>query len=712
MQKIRSNATIALIAFTLVAIMALGAITPAGAQFVNQIYRGSFYPNPRPVSHPVFGDTNGQGGHPLASEPNERSYWNPVPLWQQYASYTGAEPQPSPWWGVTNSGQPRYNQSNNSYNPWSTFPQTSHIRWLDQYNFGGVLVTQQQWGSGIRPSGRTQYGSDAYAAVAYGGFMVMGIAETTPILRCMDEWSGNIVWETCIPGGSTVPMWIRYSGSNPIVEVKAGTTLGVGNTFCAYHLRDGTFAGNTTFPISITFYFNHTKYGEMYGQGDDVAIGSDNLNLFCYSWPGFDTGTERPVKLWGPVYCGGGVTGIIMDDNYMPVIISANLQRGYLSAVDALTGKFLWDAAITGNMENSGGGYGRWYQPMGDGSIWAYNARTGHIDWVNRNATGSYWVEFHVMVGDHCVACANKDGNIYCFDSETGDLKWTFFAGACPYEPWKSDWGVYAYHENCIGGGLEGSGKTALFEEVGDEGTAAYSSYPGSYGYAIDLQTGELMWKYPSVAHTHPPDPSVFDGLMYFPDSVTYQSILMGKGPTKIDLSVTASQITSGASTWITGRITDQSPGQPDTPCVSKDSMDAWMAYIHGGYAKPPAGIIKGVPLSLVAIDQNNNIIDLGNVTSNADGYFKLKFTPPSGGNFYVIAASFSEDDSYYSTYQVTNLAVEPLASAATATGSVIAPNTTMSTVTLAAIVVVGLIGAVNVAVLLKTRKHKGGNQK
>jgi len=52
------------------------------------------------------------------------------------------------------------------------------------------------------------------------------------------------------------------------------------------------------------------------------------------------------------------------------------------------------------------------------------------------------------------------------------------------------------------------------------------------------------------------------------------------------------------------------------------------------------------------------------------------------------------------------------LASAATATGSVIAPNTTMSIVTLVAIVVVGLIGAVNVAVLLKTRKHKGGNQK
>jgi outer membrane protein assembly factor BamB len=706
MQKTKS--TIALIAINLIVTIAFASLTTvAFAQLqLNEPNRGSQLPNSSPLSHPIYGDTNGQGGHPLASEPNKRSYWNPLPQWNMYAGYSGPNPRPSPWFGSTTSSTPRYNQSNVSYNPWSTAPETSHIRWIDQYNFGGVLNTEQQWSYGIRPSGRTQYGSTANAGVAFGGFMIMTMGS---VVRCIDEWSGDVVWEQRLPSNAgTTPVWLRYSGSNPIVEYKAG------NTFVAYTLRDGYFAGNTTFPKSVTHYFNHTLYGETYGAGDDVGIAVDGYYFYCYQWPGFDsTPYTPPTLLWGPVYSGGGATAIVYDNDYKPVIISANLQRGYLSGVDAITGEFLWDASITGNMESAAGGYGMWYQPMGDGSYWAYDVRTGAIKWVNNNVTASYWAEFHTLVGDGCVVNSNRDGNIYCFDAFTGDLKWSFFAGATPYEPWKSYWGSYGFHESPIGGGLEGdAGRGMIYVAVGDEGTAAFSSIPGSYMYAVDIQTGEVVWKYPNTQHTHPPDFMVFDGILYGPDSVTYQSIAWAKGPTKIDLSTTSSQIVNGGYTWITGRITDQSPAQPDTPCVSKDSMDAWMAYIHGGYAQPPAGLIKGVQVSLVAIDSANNVIDLGKVTSDSDGYFKLKFTPPNKEEIYVIAASFDEDDSYYSTYQVTNLAVDLAAGSTSATGSPVTVDTTMTTVTLAAIAVVGLIGAVNVAVLLKTRRNKRGNVK
>lgn len=351
------------------------------------------------------------------------------------------------------------------------------------------------------------------------------------------------------------------------------------------------------------------------------------------------------------------------------------------------------------------------YVPMNDGSIHAFNARTGHEVWVNRNITASYWNEFFMNVGDGKVFDCNRDGNIYCLDAHTGEFLWSFFAGPSPYEPWKSYYGTYGFHIVGIGGGSSafGTGPGIYSAAVGDESIGTVSSVPGNMQYVLNVETGELLFKYPGGAFSHNQHGVVADGNLVVWNPVMDQVICFGKGDTKIDLGVTASQIASGGSTWITGRITDQSPAHPGTPCVSEDSMEAWMTYIHGAYPAPPAGLIEGVELSLVAVDSANNVIDLGTVTSDSMGYFKLKWTPPNE-EMYQITASFAEDGSYYSSWAVTDLAVGPAAGSSSNTSAILSTNPTIVTLAFAAVIIAACACTVSVAAIMKMRKNKGGN--
>ena len=87
----------------------------------------------------------------------------------------------------------------------------------------------------------------------------------------------------------------------------------------------------------------------------------------------------------------------------------------------------------------------------------------------------------------------------------------------------------------------------------------------------------------------------------------------------------------------------DMSPGQPNTPCVSKDSMD----YADGvfAYGMPIGGIwgnetITGVPVTLTAIDENGVVTDLGTATTNGYyGTFSKSWVPAAEGKYEIIAS-------------------------------------------------------------------------
>ena len=150
---------------------------------------------------------------------------------------------------------------------------------------------------------------------------------------------------------------------------------------------------------------------------------------------------------------------------------------------------------------------------------------------------------------------------------------------------------------------------------------------------------------------------------------------------------------------------------QPGTPCVSADSMDTQMDYLH--LQRPIDGIynnetITGVPVMLSAIGTDGSYVDLGTVTTNGYyGTFGLKWTPETEGDFEIVA-SFAGDDSYGSSGAATYVTVGPAAAAGGTVEPEPEPEPTplISTEIAIAIVVVAavVIGAV-AFVFLRRRK-------
>ncbi|HLN44777.1 MAG TPA: Ig-like domain-containing protein, partial [Candidatus Sulfotelmatobacter sp.] len=138
---------------------------------------------------------------------------------------------------------------------------------------------------------------------------------------------------------------------------------------------------------------------------------------------------------------------------------------------------------------------------------------------------------------------------------------------------------------------------------------------------------------------------------------------VFGKGKSTTTVTAPDVSVPSGTAIVVKGTVTDLSPAQPNTPCVSKDSMSTQMEYLHMQH--PIDGLdhniqMTGVPVTLTAIDSNGAVTNIGTTTTNAYyGTFGYTWTPPKEGT-YTITASFSGDDSYGSSGAATTVSVGP----------------------------------------------------
>jgi hypothetical protein len=85
--------------------------------------------------------------------------------------------------------------------------------------------------------------------------------------------------------------------------------------------------------------------------------------------------------------------------------------------------------------------------------------------------------------------------------------------------------------------------------------------------------------------------------------------------------------------------------------------MKPWMEYLY--MQQPMPDNATGVPVIVQAMDSAGNLIDIGTVTSDAFGNFKVAFCPDEE-DVYTILASFLGSDSYYASYASTGVAVGP----------------------------------------------------
>jgi hypothetical protein len=157
------------------------------------------------------------------------------------------------------------------------------------------------------------------------------------------------------------------------------------------------------------------------------------------------------------------------------------------------------------------------------------------------------------------------------------------------------------------------------------------------------------------------------------------------------------------------GTVMDQSPAQPSTPCVSKETMKTQMEYLH--MQRPIDGLyhnetITGVPVTLTAIKSDGTVIDIGTTTTNGYyGTFTQAWTPQDVGT-YTIMASFAGDDSYGSSSAATGLVVGPSPTATTTPGTeqTVVDNTPLLYAIAAAAVAIILAVAIVGMLILRKR--------
>jgi hypothetical protein len=239
-------------------------------------------------------------------------------------------------------------------------------------------------------------------------------------------------------------------------------------------------------------------------------------------------------------------------------------------------------------------------------------------------------------------------GKVTAYDIQTGETVWQWYAGSAGLE---TPYGSQPLHGSYTGLRFADGKVYALTSEH----TPMETPFRGGNVYCIDAETGEEIWRLMATQAEAQPAAIAYGYLVYMSgyDGLIY---CIGKGPTKTTVTAPKLEIMHGQTIMIEGMVTDQSPGQPDTPCISDDDMGPWMQYLHMN--QPIPSNAQGVEVSLDVIDSNGNFRNIGTATSDISGVYSYAWEPDIPGQ-YTLIATFAGSESYGSSFAQTAFFVE-----------------------------------------------------
>ncbi len=87
------------------------------------------------------------------------------------------------------------------------------------------------------------------------------------------------------------------------------------------------------------------------------------------------------------------------------------------------------------------------------------------------------------------------------------------------------------------------------------------------------------------------------------------------------------------------------------SPAIADAYMTQWMEYLY--QQKPMPTNATGVPVILSVVDSNGNYRQIGQTTSDANGFYSFSWAPDIAGK-YTLYASFAGSESYWSSHAET----------------------------------------------------------
>ncbi len=301
-------------------------------------------------------------------------------------------------------------------------------------------------------------------------------------------------------------------------------------------------------------------------------------------------------------------------------------------------------------------------------------------------------------------------GDVWAVDMTNGNILWSWNTvqanGLAGTETPYGIFPIWVFSDEALAG--QGSG-TVLYLAEGHE----YSPplFHGALELALNATTGQLVWSSLGFDDT---SAAVAYGIMTTFNSYDGQIYAYGQGPSRTTVTANNPVGTEGAPMVISGSVTDISAGASQAavaakfpnglPAVSDASQTQFMEYAYEQQAHPAN--TTGVPVTLTAIDPNNNLVTLGTTTSDASGTFSLTWTPTISGN-YAVSATFGGSNAYYGSYDETHVYVASAHATEAPTATPINLATTQSYILgigIAIIIVVIIIGAVLAMLVLRKR--------
>lgn len=644
------------------------------------------------------------------------------------AAWDQLYPDTNPHWG-----------SNLKFVPWVQGPNSAHIAWKYKGSLSGLIGGQAgTYGSSSSPGSPTII----YAGRAYQTYNKPGINTTAPTYwKCYDIRTGEVFWEypvtTISAGGfffgpSTIglaPNLIEYTSPTQS-EVTGAEAAGTWSVSLIY-IGSGSlykwdpWTGAMTANISIspltsaTFYQNPNKRNEeplcLSIQDLGASAGTNRYRLINWTTRGTSTNFASRIKS-NTTYARSSLPSLI-DWNIrlganVGLITTAGVWTGQtIEGVDLMTGQSLWNITVADEPAYSPVcsivDHGKVAILSSKGYYLAYDLRTGALAWkgeqMNYPWASAGFGAYSAMSAYGLLVREAMDG-VYAYNWTNGKIEWKYEAPANPYEsPYTGENGtsVYPFYSFSVGGWIaDGKFYTWTFEHT--------ESWPLTRGWGlhcINMTDGKGVW---NITGCSTPN-AIADGYLTASNNYDGYMYVFGKGQSKTTVEAPLTAITAGQSVVIQGSVLDQSLAQPNTPCVSKDSMKTQMDYLH--MQLPIDGIwhnltMTGVPVSIDALDPNQNWIHIGDATTDPyTGKFGYTWKTPTITGQYSIKATFLGDDSYGSSTAAAYTAiVEAQSGGETAPiiTQVVDNSTIIYTVIAAA---VAIIIALAIAVVLLRRK-------
>jgi len=575
-----------------------------------------------------------------------------------------------------------YDTSNTNFNPYSKGPNTSHILYALPMDIGGLMGGQAGalsnnplvggkgggtaiWNSlqGISANGRYYYTTSE-------GNTNNSITLLHPVLHCIDLETGETIYDSALPtdgvhSGSGGQMALQMDPFVKGVGADQNESATPRTYFYNLWIQGGGLWQVNPLNGDCLYYTYTNVTGTGLYQDDHWYIWNAGVaRCFDTITKQFDWTVNDPFQ-WASGWSPGWAQ--ISHDPKVIVEEDSGQQLFNIRTRNVTTGAQILNVTFNIASGEKPGciADGMLYWHMIDGCVYAFSLTTGQQVWKSQSnglpwgAFGTYWSS--AAYGN--VFFGTWDGYIRCYNGKTGAVVWQYFTGNTTetgtgnYIPW--------------GNAVIADGK--IYFATGQH-TPPEPLPRGDQLVCIDANTGKLIWSYPFQSGWG----GIAAGKLYYTNNYDGLLYVFDMGKTATTVSVSQNPVTLGSSTVIQGTITDQSPGQKGTPCVSAESMTAQMKYIYANAPQPTNA--AGVPVVLTAIGPDNNIINIGTATSDASGNYAIMWAPPSKG-LYKVMATFYSDASYWGSWAETALGVVAAPSAAPAAtptpATTVTPNPT-----------------------------------